>query len=169
MRDKIREMYLDGYTTKEIAKELNKSEGSVKMFIRRNLKGFEKIHKKQLEIKKCMLKTNRLDRIKTLYVKGFNAKEIANILNESHGHIRNTINLNFKEFRNEHIKARDLNKSILKTVRRMNNSYMSYLSLIKQNRQSFKYYKNDNLEFDKENRENKPADIPKKIYIRNII
>jgi len=49
-------MYLDGYTTKEIAKELNKSEGSVKMFIRRNLKGFQKVHKKQMEIKKKYIK-----------------------------------------------------------------------------------------------------------------
>ena len=169
MRDNIREMYLAGYTVKEIAKELNKSEGSVKMFISRNLKGFEKVHKKQIEIKKSILKTNKLDRIKQLYVQGLNAKEIANILGESHGHIRNTINQNLKEFRKEHIKSRDLNKSIIKTVKRMNNSYMSDLSLLKQNRQSFKYDKNNNLEFDKENRESKPADIPNKIYMRNIV
>lgn len=169
MRDKIREMYLAGYTVKEIAKELDKSEGAVKMFIRRNVKGFEKVHKKQMEIKKSLLKTNRLDRIKQLYVQGLNAKEIANILGESHGHIRNTINLNFKEFRKEHVKSRDLNKAIIKTVKRTNNSYMSDLSLIKQNRQSFKYDKNNNLEFDQENRENKPADVPNKIYMRNIV
>lgn len=169
MRDKIRQMYLDGYTTKEIAKELNKSEGSVKMFIRRNLKGFQKVHKKQMEIKKSISKTNKLDRIKQLYVQGLNAKEIANILDESHGSIRNTIHLNFKEFRKEHIKSRDLNKAIIKAVKRMNNSYMSDLSLLKQNRQSFKYDKNNNLEFDQENRANKPNDIPNKIYLKNIV
>lgn len=169
MRDKIREMYLAGYTAKEIAKELNKSEGSVKMFISRNLKGFEKIHEKQIEIKKGLLKINKLERIKKLYLQGLNAKEIANILKDSHGYIRNIISENFKEFRKEHIKARDLNKSIIRAINRTNNNYMSDIALMKQNRQSFRYDKNGNLEFDEENRANKPNDLPKKIYIKNVI
>ena len=46
----------------------------------------------------------------------------------------------------------------------MNNSFISNSSLLKYNRQSYKYNKNNNLVFNEE-RGRKPIDLPKTYYV----
>lgn len=169
LKNKVRELYIKGYSAREIAEKLQKSEGSIKMFINRNFKDFKKVHEEQKKIREGLKKLNKFEFIKAKYIEGYNAKEIATILDESHGHIRNYISQNLKKYSFEHRKARDLNKNIKKVVRSMNNSFMSDASLLKQNRQSFKYDKNYNIEFDEETRSARPDDVPKKFYRRNSI
>ena len=169
MKNKIRELYIKGYSVKEIAVELKRSEGSVKMFITRNLKDFKKVHQEQLRIRKGIKKLSQFDFIKEKYLEGYNAKEIATMLNLKHGYIRNYISENFKQYGHKHRKARDLNKTIKKVVSSMANSYMSNSSLLRQNRQSYKYDKKGNIEFDETTRSARPSDMPKKFYRKNCI
>lgn len=164
MRSKIKQLYLEGYSAKEIAYKVCKTEVSVRKFISRNLKEFSKLHKEQLEIRQNKKKVASTEKIKQLYLKGYNAKEIADILNLSHGHIRNFISVNLRERSQEHRKSRDLNKSIIKSINNMNNSYISNAAFLKQNRQSYKYNKNNNLVFDEDTRGTRPTDVPKTFY-----
>lgn len=169
MKNRVRELYIKGYSAKQIADELQKSESSIKMFINRNLKDFKKVHEEQKKIKEGLKKLDEFEFIKSKYIEGYNAKEIAMILGKSHGHIRNYISKNLKEYGFQHRKARDLNKEIKKVVRSMNNSFMSDSSLLKQNRQSYRYDRNYNIEFDEPTRSARPSDAPKKFYRRNSI
>lgn len=169
MKNRVRELYINGYSVKQIADELKKSEGSIKMFINRNLKDFKKVHEEQKRLRKGLERLDEFEYIKEKYIEGYNAKEIAIILDKSHGHIRNYISINLKEYGFKHRKARDLNREIKKVVRYMNNSFMSDSSLLKQNRQSYKYDKNFNIEFDEKTRSSRPGDAPKKYYRRNSI
>lgn len=108
----------------------------------------------------------RLDKnkIKELYLKGYNAKEISNLLNEKHDTIRRCVNRNFADLKFQHRKARDLNRDIKRAVDSMNNSFISNSSLLKYNRQSYRYNKNNNLVFD-EKRGRRPVDLPKAYYV----
>lgn len=112
------------------------------------------------------------DEVKELYVRGYNAKEIAKIL-ENRGQIniksdtvQRCINRNFFDLKFEHKKNRDINKDIKKSIDNMNNSFMSNSSLLKMNRQRYNYNKNGNLVFD-ESIGKRPYDLPKTYYIRN--
>lgn len=169
MKNKVRELYIKGYSAKEIAVELNRKEGSIKMFINRNLKEFKKVHEEQSKIRKGLQKEDKFASIKDLYLKGYNAKEIAHMVKKSHGHIRNYISRNLSSYRFEHRKARDLNKSIIKAINTMNNSYMSDKSFLRLNRQSYNYDRKGNLEFDEVTRGTRPTDVPKKIYRKSSI
>ena len=109
------------------------------------------------------------NRVKELYIKGYNAKEISNILFEKNkvliksDTIQRCINRNFSDFKFQHRKARCLNRDIKKSIDIMNNSFISNRSLLKYNRQAYNYNKNGNLVFDIENGK-KPMDIPKTYY-----
>ena len=113
----------------------------------------------------------RIDKqkVKDLYLKGYNAKEISNILSRikevdiKSDTIQRCINRNFSGLKINHIKARNLNKDIKRCVDIINNSFMSNSSLLKYNRQSYKYNKNGNLVFD-EKRGKRPNDLPKNFY-----
>lgn len=112
------------------------------------------------------------DEVKELYVRGYNAKEIANILknrgqiNIKSDTVQRCINRNFYKLKSEHKKNRDINKDIKKSIDNMNNSFMSNSSLLKMNRQRYNYNKNGNLVFD-ESIGKRPYDLPKTYYIRN--
>lgn len=166
MREKIQQLYIEGYSAKEIAYKLGKTEVSVKKFISRNLKQFKQIHNEYRELRQSNTNEN-IDKIQKLYLKGYNAKEIGKLMCLSHGYIRNLISKHLKEYGQEHRKARDLNKSIIKAINTINNSYIGNSALLKQNRQSYIYNKNDNLVFDEETRGTRPDDIPKVFYKRN--
>ena len=169
MRTEIRNLYIDGYTAKEIAEILCRSECSVKKFISRNLKDFKKVHEKQKLLKKGLKKLDELEYIKQRYIEGYSSSEIAILLNKSYGYIRNYICENLTSYRREHRKSRSLNKEIKKVVASMANSYISDSAMLKQNRQSYNYDKNNNLEFDETTRSARPSGLPKKIYRRNFI
>lgn len=114
----------------------------------------------------------RLDknRVKELYLKGYNSKEISKILSAGNqivksDTIQRCINRNFSDFKFEHRKARNLNRDIKRSIDTMNNSFISNSSLLKYNRQSYRYNKNGNLVFD-ERIGRKPDDLPKTYYIQ---
>ncbi|HAU4845819.1 TPA: hypothetical protein KPG21_000006 [Clostridioides difficile] len=82
-KDEIRKLYLEGYNAKDIANILNKNIEMVKKSIIRDCKDLKKVHKKNNE--------NAIDieEVRKLYIKGYNAKEIADILSKD----SNTVNL----------------------------------------------------------------------------
>ena len=88
------------------------------------------------------------NKVRELYVKGYNAKEISSILSKikevdiKSDTVQRCINRNFSDLKLNHTKARNLNKDIKRSIDIMNNSFMSNSSLLKYNRQSYKYYKN---------------------------
>lgn len=104
----------------------------------------------------------RLDKekIKRMYIMGLNYDEIADRLNYNKSSVRSCINRNFSNFRFEHRKNRDLNKSMIKAINQENNSFIGNRALLKWNRQSFNYNKNGNLVFN-ERRGKRPKDLPK--------
>lgn len=168
MREKIKQLYIEGYNSKEIAEKTGKTQVSVQKFIQRNMKQFKKAHLEQRKIRESQIEGNKIERVKSLYLRGYNAKEIAEILCVSHQYIRVLISKNLKEFGFEHRKARALNKSIKKAIDTKNNSYMCNTAFLKQNRQSYKLNKNGNLVFDEETRGTKTEDVPKAFYKRNL-
>ncbi len=109
------------------------------------------------------------NKVKELYIRGYNAKEISNILFEKNKiHIKSDtiqrcINRNFSDLKFQHRKARCLNRDIKKSIDRMNNSFINNKSLLKYNRQAYNYNKNGNLVFDMKNGK-KPIDIPRTFY-----
>lgn len=89
------------------------------------------------------------DRIKELYINGYNSKEISNITGFTQDSIKKCISRNFQEYKFIHRENRQIKKDSLKAINKMN-------------RQSFNYDKNYNLIFDEE-RGKRPNDLPKKI------
>lgn len=163
MKDKIKELYIGGYNSKEISLKVCKTESAIKQYISRNLKEFRNIHNENRNKRTLEAVSQKREQIKNLYLKGYNSKEISDIMCLSHGYIRNLISKHFREYRDEHKIIRDNNKSIKKAVKTMNNSYINNTALLKFNRQSYIYNKNNNLVFD-ESRGSRPEDLPKTFY-----
>ncbi|MGL5753088.1 MAG: hypothetical protein ACRCXT_21275 [Paraclostridium sp.] len=167
MKERIRDLYLKGYNAKEIAYKVGKSDVAIRLCIHRNFKDLTELHKEQLKIRQELIKRESKDRIKYLYLKGYNAKEIADILNLTHGYMKIKIMEDLKEYKAEHIKTRALNKEIIKSVDSMNSSYIGNSSLLNWNRQSYEYNKNGNIVFNELERGTKPIDLPKAFYVNN--
>lgn len=164
MKETIRELYIKGYNSNEIGNILKMNSNTVRTFINRNLKELKKINEEQKKIRYDIKKNNEIDSIKKLYLKGYNSKEISKILGKSHSLIRKYISKNLlKKYGLEHRKTREINKSIIKAVDTMNNSYIPNSSFINWNRQSYDYNKNGNLVFN-EGRGIRPKDVPKTFY-----
>ena len=66
----------------------------IRYFINRNLKEFKKVNKEQQKIRNNIKKNNEIVDIKKLYLKGYNAKEIAKMLGKSHSLVRKYISQN---------------------------------------------------------------------------
>lgn len=76
---------------------------------------------------------NKLE-VKNLYVQGYNAVQISNILNASKESVRKCIQRNFKEFKISHDTARLADKEIDRVTRFEAKQYISDASFIKKNR-----------------------------------
>ena len=163
MREYIETLYLEGFTSREIALKTGKNEATIRKFISRNLRHLSKLHKEQLEIKRNAENLDKLEQIKFLYLKGFNAKEISIKLDLTHQYTRELIAQNLKDCRYEHRKQRSMNREIIKAIDNMNNSYIPNSSFLSWNRQSYDYNKNGNLVFN-EDRGSRPKDVPKTFY-----
>lgn len=113
------------------------------------------------------------EEVKELYLKGYNAKEIAKILkdrgqiNIKSDTVQRCINRNFDTLKLEHRKNRNISKDIKKSIDNMNKSFMSNSALLKMNRQRYNYNKNGNLVFD-ESVGKRPYDLPKTYYIEKM-
>ncbi|GAX66679.1 hypothetical protein NCKUH21_03711 [Clostridioides difficile] len=153
-------MYSEGYNTKEIAHVLHKNIDMIEKNIIRNCGDLKKIHKKNNE------KAVDIEAVRRLYLKGYNAKEIADTLNKE----ANTVNLciyrNCVDLKKIHEENRIIRKDTLKLLDRHNKTYINDDSLLKYNRQSYKNGKNGDIKFD-DKRGSKPYDIPG-IYKKNI-
>ncbi|MDV9368739.1 hypothetical protein RZ878_015055, partial [Clostridioides difficile] len=158
--EEIRKLYSEGYNTKEIARVLHKNIDMIEKNIIRNCGDLKKIHKKNNE------KAVDIEAVRRLYLKGYNAKEIADTLNKE----ANTVNLciyrNCVDLKKIHEENRIIRKDTLKLLDRHNKTYINDGSLLKYNRQSYENDRNGNLKFD-ERRGSKPYDIPK-VYKKNI-
>ena len=155
----IKDLYVVGYNAREIA---NKYE-NVQKYIQRNLKEFKEINKqnriKNEEYKKQIHK----EHIKILYTKGYNAKEIAELLVYTHSYMREYISKNLSEYKIEHKKNRVIKKEMIRAVDNMNNSYISNSAILEWNRQSYDYNENGNIVFN-EKHGARPLDLPKTFY-----
>ena len=129
----------------------------------RNLKEFKEINKqnriKNEEYKKQIHK----EHIKILYTKGYNAKEIAELLVYTHSYMREYISKNLSEYKIEHKKNRVIKKEMIRAVDNMNNSYISNSAILEWNRQSYDYNENGNIVFN-EKHGARPLDLPKTFY-----
>ena len=106
----IKDLYVVGYNAREIANKLGHKYENVQKYIQRNLKEFKEINKqnriKNEEYKKQIHK----EHIKILYTKGYNAKEIAELLVYTHSYMREYISKNLSEYKIEHKKNRVIKK-----------------------------------------------------------
>ena len=136
---------------------------NVQKYIQRNLKEFKEINKqnriKNEEYKKQIHK----EHIKILYTKGYNAKEIAELLVYTHSYMREYISKNLSEYKIEHKKNRVIKKEMIRAVDNMNNSYISNSAILEWNRQSYDYNENGNIVFN-EKHGARPLDLPKTFY-----
>ncbi len=165
MKEKIKELYIKGYTSFEISDILNISNNTIRATVNRNLKDCRDIHNKNKSERDFLKKEELNNHIKSLYLKGYNAKEIAGFLKFNHKYMREYISENLKKYKLEHVKNRNINKSIMKSIDGMNNMYMANSSFLNWNRQSYDYNKNGNIVFN-ENRGARVKDVPKAFYKR---
>lgn len=105
---------------------------------------------------------NKLE-VKSLYIRGYNAVQISNILNASKESVRKCIQRNFKEFKISHDAARLADKEIDRVTRFEAKKYISDASFIKKNRSIFKTLPNGDVVLDKEKAGAVSFDTPRRI------
>lgn len=109
-KDKIRDLYLEGYNAKEVAILLEISFERVRKHISRNYRDLKEIHKKNSK--------SIIEELRKLYSEGYNAKEIADILNKNINMIKKCICRNCEDLKNLH-KTNNENVVDIETVRRL--------------------------------------------------
>lgn len=97
--------------------------------------------------------------VKELYIKGFNAKEIAVKLDAKSDTVQRCINRNFSKHKLIHLQNRANYKSIISSINYQNKKHMSDSSLLRWNRQSYNYNEKYDLVFDEKTRGLKPGDM----------
>ena len=162
MDDKIKKLYMNGFTYIEIAKQLNTSEIKIKHIIDIRLNNYKELHLRNKLKRDNLYKSCNFD-IKDLYVVGYNAREIAELLVYTHSYMREYISKNLSEYKIEHKKNRVIKKEMIRAVDNMNNSYISNSAILEWNRQSYDYNENGNIVFN-EKHGARPLDLPKTFY-----
>ena len=87
MDDKIKKLYMNGFTYIEIAKQLNTSEIKIKHIIDIRLNNYKELHLRNKLKRDNLYKSCNFD-IKDLYVVGYNAREIANKLGHKYENVQ---------------------------------------------------------------------------------
>lgn len=151
---KIRALYEEGYIPSEIASKIDEKVDTVRNHIYKNFKGSRAIHLENREKRPN-------DKIKDLYCKGYTIVEISKILNIKRDNVKNHYYRNLTEYRPKHEEARNLNNEIKQLVERQCKDYISDHALLKINRQSYDYDKNNDLVYN-EKRGAIPGGLPKK-------
>lgn len=99
--------------------------------------------------------------IEELYIKGYNAKEISEKLNKSHGTIRNYIYKDFKDLKSTHEKAKQARKDIARIAKQEVKKYMPDSTFVKKNRSAYKTNKKTgDIELRKDLSFTIPYDVP---------
>lgn len=154
---KVKELYIKGYNSEEIKNicknniHIDCSDIDIEDYININLNNLKKEHK-----------VARQERIRELYSKGYNYLEISEIIKDNQHKIKSFVFRKCKELRISHVENRILKKELKRSIDIKNNSYISNVSFLKQNRQAYGYNKNLNLTFDEE----RSIDTPKTYYGR---
>lgn len=158
----IKRLYEMGYVAREIAEQIDERVDTVRYQIHKKFKDSRGTHRLNKE-------NNRPgDKIKDLYVKGYNSAEISKVLKLDKNNVKMHVSRNLSSFRDQHDKARKENEDIKRLVSRMSKNYMNDYSLLKMNRQSYDYDKNYDLVFNEKSRGIRPCDLPKK-YKKEVI
>ena len=101
------------------------------------------------------------EKVKELYLLGYNSKEIAKKMGVKQETTKKCIQRNFKECAMEHKKKRLERQDCIRAINSTNNKYIGTEQLIKWNCQSYKYV-NDVLIFDR-SRGEIPGDMPSRV------
>lgn len=101
-----KELYVQGYTVKEMSIMLNVTEASLKMYIKRHLSEYKEDHLKNREIK-------YYSDIKHFYMSGYTAKEISDFLYESYDKVRKYIYRHLSDCKEEHLNNKGLRRKTL--------------------------------------------------------
>lgn len=89
------------------------------------------------------------ERVKELYQQGYNAEQIAILLECKSSAIRQCIHRNFKNFKTMHTLNKTIDKEILRITKNEVKSYMSDAEFIKRNRSIYKTAENGDIIIDK--------------------
>ena len=100
------------------------------------------------------------DKVKKYYLNGYNAVQIADILNAKVEAVRKCIQRNLKEFKNDHKIAQIRDKEILKITAREARQSMSDAEFIKRNSSIYKTNKNGDMVLDRKKSGTVPFDVP---------
>nr|WP_312985698.1 hypothetical protein [Clostridioides sp.] len=152
---KIKTLYEEGYIPSEIACKIDEKVDTVRNQIYKNFKESRAIHLENREKRPN-------DKIKELYCKGYTISEISKILNVKRDNVKNHFYRNLTEYRSDHEEARKLNNEIKKLVQKECKNYISDHALLKINRQSYVYDKNNDLVYNDKRCGEIPSGLPRK-------
>lgn len=107
------------------------------------------------------------EKVKELYLEGYGASQISNILNCKPETVRKCIERNFKQFKSSHLATKIRNKEIDRVTRHESKQYMCDATFIKKNRSIYKTNKDGDLVFDKDVAPVITFDTPKRFKNEN--
>ena len=122
----IKNLYINGYTIKEIADILNLKADNVKKIIQNNFKDLKEEHEFQLNERR------NID-IRKLYINGYTIKEIADILNLKADNVKKIIQYNFKNLKHINEEKLLLRKEVEKVLNYENSRFIGDSQLVKKN------------------------------------
>jgi uncharacterized protein YjcR len=102
-----------------------------------------------------------IEKVKELYLQGYNPCQIAIVLKCNSSTIRQCIHRNLKEFKKSHLAEKIRKKEIDKITRQESKQYMSDKDFIKRNRSIYKTNKNGDIILNKEVAQIVSFDTPK--------
>lgn len=109
------------------------------------------------------------ERVKELYLQGYNSVDIAIILDCKSDTVRQCIHRNFKEFKNSHLANKIRNKEIDRITKHEAKQYMSDTAFIKKNRSIYKTTLDGDIVIDVSVAPVVSFDTPKKLKNENSI
>lgn len=101
--------------------------------------------------------------IRNLYIQGYKACEIAEILEENSTNIRKCINRNFKNDKVTHEINRIRDKEILRVTLHESKQFMSDSDFVKRNRSIYRTKENGDIVVKKEFKSILPFDVPRSL------
>lgn len=102
-----------------------------------------------------------IEKVKELYLKGYNPCQIAIVLKCNSSTIRQCIHRNLKEFRKSHLAEKIRRKEVDKITRHESKQYMSDKDFIKRNRSIYKTNESGDIVLNKEVAQIVSFDTPK--------
>lgn len=101
------------------------------------------------------------ERVKILYLQGYDAVEIAKLLRANKEAVRKCIQRNYFLLKEKHLEAKGYRREILKATSKESNAYISNRSFILKNRSIYRTKLNGDIVLKKEHRHNVTWDTPR--------